>query len=403
MDAQTRMKILAPLLAIASSLCAQTADQKQSTVTAVVGESWLNHLHRSFDETSMGKTGRLGPAEESSGDAVNVMNARDKQAIRLHGADLYRWNCQGCHGESGLGAPPEINSVIDPVRASSAALVMQRMKRTGMQMSPAEAAKLARESQDAVVSRLHKGGQDMPAFSHLSEGEIHSLLAYLRQLADVPKAASQQIAIEEPAMRIGEHIVKSTCHVCHAASGPNPDAKQLADGAIPPLSTLTSRVSKERFIQKVTHGASIVMGSPELTLRGRMPVFYYLSEEEAADAYLYLTQYPPDQEVASEPVLASSAPAAAPSEPEPPQSTASPSVLAPAAEQKADDTSDMQAVAFLGVSLLLVLVLLGGMVAFTVWEVRRLSADQGTRAVKGQMASPARVHAARAVAGRLIA
>ena len=26
--------------------------------------------------------------------------------------------------------------------------------------------------------------------------------------------------------------------------------------------------------------------------RGRMPVFHFLSEDEAADAYLYLTPYP---------------------------------------------------------------------------------------------------------------
>ena len=31
-------------------------------VTPVSGESWLVHLNRSFNETSMGKTGHLGPA-----------------------------------------------------------------------------------------------------------------------------------------------------------------------------------------------------------------------------------------------------------------------------------------------------------------------------------------------------
>ena len=30
-------------------------------VTPVSGESWLAHLNRSFNETSMGKTGHLGP------------------------------------------------------------------------------------------------------------------------------------------------------------------------------------------------------------------------------------------------------------------------------------------------------------------------------------------------------
>jgi hypothetical protein len=35
------------------------------------------------------------------------------------------------------------------------------------------------------------------------------------------------------------------------------------------------------------------MGAPPLLCRGRMPVFGYLSEDEAADVYLYLTLHPP--------------------------------------------------------------------------------------------------------------
>jgi hypothetical protein len=38
--------------------------------------------------------------------------------------------------------------------------------------------------------------------------------------------------------------------------------------------------------------------------RGRMPVFYYLSEEEVADVYLYLAMYPPSESVTPTPVLA---------------------------------------------------------------------------------------------------
>jgi len=30
--------------------------------------------------------------------------------------------------------------------------------------------------------------------------------------------------------------------------------------------------------------------------RGRMPVFFYLTDEEAADVYLYLTLYPPTEQ-----------------------------------------------------------------------------------------------------------
>jgi hypothetical protein len=35
------------------------------------------------------------------------------------------------------------------------------------------------------------------------------------------------------------------------------------------------------------------MGDPGLFHRGRMPVFYYLKDEEIAAAYLYLATYPP--------------------------------------------------------------------------------------------------------------
>jgi hypothetical protein len=36
-------------------------ESTSSVPTSVSGQSWLTHLGRSFDETSMGKTGRLGP------------------------------------------------------------------------------------------------------------------------------------------------------------------------------------------------------------------------------------------------------------------------------------------------------------------------------------------------------
>src|SRR5271165_6223240 len=40
----------------------QSTTRKDAAISAVTGESWLHHLNRSFDETSMGKTWRLGPA-----------------------------------------------------------------------------------------------------------------------------------------------------------------------------------------------------------------------------------------------------------------------------------------------------------------------------------------------------
>jgi hypothetical protein len=56
------------------------------------------------------------------------------------------------------------------------------------------------------------------------------------------------------------------------------------------------------------------MGTPAMLYRGRMPVFYYLSEEEVADVYLYLTMYPPSESVTPTPVLAASQDKQRPSE-----------------------------------------------------------------------------------------
>jgi mono/diheme cytochrome c family protein len=297
MKIATPMRSLLLMLLVISPVAAQMKAPKDAPVTFVEGESWLNRLNRPLNETRMGYTGRYGPseplAEESSRDQADWAFGYSRENVVLKGADLYRLNCRACHGEAGLGAPPEINSLVNPVRATSAALTLARMRQVGMQMSHATAAELAKQAKDALLQRLHEGGQSMPPFHHLREPEIHSLLEYLNQLAGVPNAARQQAGIQESPLRVGEQIVKSTCHICHSADGPNPSPEALLEGAIPPLTTLTTRKTLSEFIQKVTHGATITMGTPPMAYRGRMPVFYYLSEQEAADVYRYLAMYSP--------------------------------------------------------------------------------------------------------------
>jgi mono/diheme cytochrome c family protein len=293
------MKSLVVLFVLAAPLLGQTARTKDAPVTAVQSESWLNHLHRGFNESSMGRTMYLGPPppmqwEEVPRWQLKLSPAFASPTITLHGSDLYRMNCQGCHKESGEGAPPEINSLINPVRATSAAMMMARMKAAGREMSRKDAAEIAKQSKALLLQRLHNGGEEMPVPT-LSEAEIRSLVAYLEQLAGVPGAEKKQIEVKESSYRIGEHIVKSTCHICHSATGLNPNPQQIFDGSIPPLGTLTARVSMPEFIRKVTEGAPIFMGTPAIYHRGRMPVFVYLSEDEAAGAYLYLSLYPPHQ------------------------------------------------------------------------------------------------------------
>ena len=297
------MKILTTIGALlfsATFVLCQESISTSPAVTAVAGESWLHHLHRSFDDTSMGKTWRLGPSDLTTDQAAWPLRRSESTTVgsetqlrTLHGSDLYRMNCQGCHGESGLGAPPEIGSLIDPVRATSAVLIDQRMKKIGMAMSRRQTAEMASQSKGALLKRLHEGGTDMPSFGYLSEAEIRSLIAYLQQLAGVPGAQNAQVAIRVSRARVGELIVKSTCHVCHGAIGMNPTPAELLDGAIPPLSALPQRVNRLQLVRKVTAGAPVVGETISSSYRGRMPVFNYLSEDEAADIYAYLTEYPP--------------------------------------------------------------------------------------------------------------
>ena len=288
---------VAAVLVLAGSLLAQTAGNRDPAITAVGGESWIRHLNRPFAETSMGKTWDLGPAPDGPGEEaapwqLKLSPGYATQVLTLRGSDLYRLNCRGCHGEFGQGAPPEINSVTGPVQATSVAATMERMEKSGREMSPSDVNAMAKESKIILLQRLHIGGQHMPPPT-LSEAEIRSLVAYLEQLSEVPGADKNQIAVKESPYRVGEHIVKSTCHVCHSAKGPNPDPQELMDGAIPPLSTLTTRVGLPDFVRKVTSGEPIIMGTPATSYRGRMPVFLYLSEDEAAVSYLYLAVYPP--------------------------------------------------------------------------------------------------------------
>jgi hypothetical protein len=53
--------------ALAMVVAGRNNASTNSAPTAVSGESWLNHLHRTFDETSMGKTGQLGPPSAMAG------------------------------------------------------------------------------------------------------------------------------------------------------------------------------------------------------------------------------------------------------------------------------------------------------------------------------------------------
>lgn len=274
-------------------------------VVAVAGPSNLHRLGLNVTDSPMGSDGLWGhvPSIEPSGPRT-VVNPPAGDVV-LTGADLYRLDCQACHKQDGTGAPGQVKSMLDPVRSMSPVEMIHRMQERGRAIDPTFAKDLAASTRKDILERLQHGGDKMPAFDHLQGVEVDALLAYLNALAGMPEAQPSH-RIEESTLRVGEHLVKGTCHTCHDATGPYPGPQALMNGAVPSLASIIQRRSVGEVINKVRHGAPITMGDLGLAYRGRMPVFSYLTPDEVADAYDYLQRYPP-QNRAPEPPAAPAA------------------------------------------------------------------------------------------------
>jgi mono/diheme cytochrome c family protein len=267
-------------------------------ITPVSGPSWLNRLKISFDRTSMGRMGQNTPPPSVRYEPKwnQLAGSEDlNERFVLSGSDLYRLDCESCHQPDGRGSPPEIHSLIEPVQATSAPFMEQRMKAVGRPITAAMAREMAASGEAAIRTRLLKGGEKMPAFDHLQGAEVDALLAFLRELAGVPGAASQQIRIAESYTRVGEHLVKGTCHICHAATGPGTNPEALLSNELPSLASFPREKTIFFVMQKVRQGAPVAVGPLHEVSGGRMPVFSYLTDDEVAAAYLYLIIYPPRQ------------------------------------------------------------------------------------------------------------
>jgi mono/diheme cytochrome c family protein len=212
--------------------------------------------------------------------------------VELSGADLYRLNCQSCHRAEGTGSPPEIKSVLGLVQGSSLKLVRQQLQKAGTASAGSAAQAQATRARADLYRRIQKGGQRMPPFAHLQEADINAIYAYLTLLAGAPDAPSQSHQTTSFA-RLGEHVVKGTCHICHDAVGPRASRAALVQGTIPAFSTLLQDKPVVDFVTKVRSGAPVTMGDPAFHYRGRMPVFPFLQDVEVAAAYMFLVDYAP--------------------------------------------------------------------------------------------------------------
>lgn len=259
-------------------------------VTAVTGQSWLKRLNLTRQLSAMGQSGHVGASAATPPWGESSSPESLQKPFTLTGADLYRINCQSCHNVEGIGTPPEIRSLLDAVRATSPAAIRAQMAKRGLTLDAETVGQMTSQADTALRERLSKGGEKMPPFSHLAGAEIDALLDYLKVLADVPRSGKRPVSVIEPATRVGEHLVKGTCFVCHDATGPGRDAIATTPGLIPSLASFLEQNPLASVVHKVRHGAP----SPgSMGLRGEMPVFSYLTEEEIKAAYFYLAAYPP--------------------------------------------------------------------------------------------------------------
>jgi mono/diheme cytochrome c family protein len=262
-------------------------------VTPVEGPSTLHHLGRTIERSSMGWDGQWGSMPSHLAPVGQPRRVGGPTgAFLMSGADIYRISCRPCHKPDGTGAPPEINSILGPVQSASAAWMTARMKERGRPADPAFIRQLTASTEADLQKRLKVGGHNMPSFDHLSRDEIAVLRPYLDRLAEVrvTEGGDREIRVEPD--RVGELIVKGTCHICHDAVGTDEPTTVLS-GVIPSLERLQRQFLRDPFVQKVRQGAAVPLGSGGVMSRGRMPIFSYLSADEVAATYAYLAKYPP--------------------------------------------------------------------------------------------------------------
>ena len=271
---------------------APAGDETSARTSPVSGESWVRHLRLSLESTTLGGTGDWGSAVDSAADAAPGSREALDAPLRVTGRDLYRLSCQSCHKEDGSGAPPEILPVTSLARATSAAYFRQKMKERGLPIDEAELAKNAADAEASLRKRIREGGVKMPPFPQLDRDETESLIAYVKELAGVPAAGPPRPPIRESAVRVGELLVKGTCHVCHDASASPTTAYEyrVGYGNPPPLSFFVEQRTCPQVVRKVRQG---LIEPSVAARRGRMPVFGYLSPQEVTAAYLYLLVDPP--------------------------------------------------------------------------------------------------------------
>jgi mono/diheme cytochrome c family protein len=243
---------------------------------------------RSGNPMGLGMGGMMGRSYSNDRLSPSEVKRLMSEQFFLAGIDLFRLDCRSCHGPNGNGAPPEINSLIGPFQGTSPALLEERMKKLGRPIGEDLAKQLAAQAEENIRQRLQKGGKKMPPFRHLDREEVNALLKYLKAHVGAPESQGKEILVMQSVSRVGEHLVKGTCRICHDATGPGVGRMGMMRGTIPSLASFPWEQSMQSVVWQVELGSRMMMMGGQ-----RMPAYPYITAEEAAATYLYLLHYPP--------------------------------------------------------------------------------------------------------------
>lgn len=311
--------LIGVLLAFAIPACREAAPPRVSTadgVSPVAGPSRLAQVGLSADDKFLGRLGgegdaaptpRIEPMPQRPPAGVGRFFDRLRRAVSspqlrpdsrepftLAGTDLYRLACQSCHGPAGTGSPPDVNSLVGPVQGTSAAFLAESLRKRNLPVDEAFMQELASGARNDLNTRLDEGGERMQAFGWMRADEREALVGHLLKLADIPGTAPTGSVTTEPVVRVGELLVKGTCHVCHDATGPRRKRMAIMMGSIvPSLASFATDYSIDEVIAKVRRGESVSSMMMMQMGTSKMPRFPYLTPEEIVAAVIYLSAYPP--------------------------------------------------------------------------------------------------------------
>ena len=251
-------------LIAALALAAESAER----VTAAAGPSLLTRLKTGVDAASFGRAGYVGAPPACAEPAAPAPAGWLVDGFDLTGEDLFRINCRSCHGVGAKGLGADIPSVLAKIRGAAQ-----------------QAAGGDTSGELSVRHRLLVGGQVMPSMAHLTAAESDLLLGYLGAIAGTGPG-STTATVHVPAVRVGEHVAKAVCQICHDAAPGR--VRPPSDQTLSALSEFPAKYSVRDFVHRVVRGGAMAPAP------GHKPRLDYLRREELEAAYVYLIGFPPE-------------------------------------------------------------------------------------------------------------